>query len=39
MVTEATYDNTSYDYIYPSLSVNDNGNMLIGFTPQQRQPG
>lgn len=39
VVTEATYYNTNYDYIYPSLSVNDNGNMLIGFTRSSSSQG
>jgi len=32
VVTETTYFNNNFGYIYPSLAINSNGNMLIGFT-------
>jgi hypothetical protein len=32
VVTEKTYFNTGFDYTYPSLAVNAQGDMLIGFT-------
>src|SRR5262249_5925498 len=39
IVSQGTYFNPNFDYIYPSLAVNTQGDMLVGFTRSSNVQG
>src|SRR5207302_3709712 len=39
VLTQATYYNSSYDYIFPSIAANASGNIIIGFTRSSATQG